>query len=208
MMRLRFAATAAVLAALAALMAGCITLLPKTPPAQLYRFGADQGAPAAPAAGRRFAVRAAAITFETASASDQILTVEGDKTAYIGGARWITSAVSLFESAVSQAFAAQGASARLLARGEAAQADYVLKLDVRRFEARYDHGLGAPPIVGVEVYAALDSPLHPDADRQRVFQASARADDNRVGAIVAAYDHAVSDALVAMVRWVDAKGEG
>ena len=193
-------------AALALILTGCITLLPKTPPAQLYRFGATAAATAPPTVPRVFAVRGGAINFDAASAGDQILTVDGDKTAYIGGARWITSAATLFEAATDRAFAAHAGPARLLARGETAHADYLLKLDVRRFETRYDHGAGAAPTVMVEVYAALDDPSRPAAGGDHLFSASVAASDNRVGAIVRAYDGAVDQVLGELVGWVDAKG--
>ena len=197
------------LVAVPALMSGCITLLPKTPPAQLYRFGTDPSAttPAQNAA-RAFAVRAQPIGFERASASDRILTVEGDKTAYIGGARWITSADSLFEAAVDRAFAVHAGASRLLARGETAAPDFTLKIDVRRFEVLYEHGPSTAPTIKVEVYAALDNPSNPAVDRERTFQAASPAADNRVGAIVVAFDQAVDQVLRALVSWVDAKGAG
>ncbi len=187
------------------LLAGCISLLPKTPPAQLYRFGAGQGSVPAPSAAG-FAVRLAPINFETASANDRILTVEGDKTAYITGARWVTSATTLFEAAVDQAFASHAGPTRLLARGEISRPDYVLKLDVRRFEARYDNGAGSAPRVAIEVYAALDDPSRPAAHRQRTFHAVVPAGDNRVGEIVPAFDAALNHVLSELTVWVDAGG--
>lgn len=192
-------------AALALALAGCITLLPKSPPAQLYRFGATS-AGASSTVARAFTVRNGPINFDAASAGDQILSVEGDKTAYIGGARWITAATTLFEAASDRAFATRAGPARLLARGETAHADYVLKLDVRRFETRYDNGVGAAPTVLVEVYATLDDPTRPAAGRDHLFAASVGASDNRVGAIVRAYDGAVDQVLGDLVGWVNAKG--
>lgn len=212
MMTTRALAKGAIVAALPVVLAACVTLLPKSQPAQLYRFGANQPAPAQSAAPqtttRLFSVRLAPVTFERASASDQILTVEGDRTAYIGGARWVTSATSLFEAAVDQAFDVHKGGARLLARGETTHADYALKLDVRRFEAGYDNGQGAAPTITVEVYAALGNLTDPTADRQRTFRANVPADDNRVGAIVRAFDKAIRSVLGDLATWTDAKGAG
>lgn len=192
----------------AAALSGCITLLPKSPPAQLYRFGATGPATATPPTGaRNFSVRDGPINFSAASAGDQILTVDGEKTAYIAGARWISSAAALFEAATDEAFAARSGPARLLARGETAHADYVLKLDVRRFEARYDHGAASAPTIVVQVYAALDDPSRPAAGHDHVFAAAAPASDNRVGAIVQAFDTALAAVLSDLTAWVDAKGE-
>lgn len=197
----------AIVATLPIVLAACVTLLPKSQPAQLYRFGADQAASPSSAA-RLFSVRLTPVTFERASASDQILTIEGDRTAYIGGARWVTSATSLFEAAVDQAFDDHKGAARLLARGETTRADYALKLDVRRFEAGYNNGQGAAPTITVEVYAALDNLADPNADREHTFRANVPADDNRVGAIVRAFDKAVGSVLGDLATWTDAKGAG
>ena len=197
------------LALLGVLLAGCISLLPKTKPAQLYRFGAEPIAspPAAPGQAR-FTVRAAASSFDRASASDRILTVTGAETAYIAGARWVTPAVTMFDEAVVHAFDRHGGAARLLALGETARADYSLKLDVRRFEARYDHGAQAAPTIVVEVYAALDNPSDLAANREHIFQATIPADENRVGAISAAFDRAVAKVLAELIEWVDTRGAG
>ena len=206
MMTIRALVKGAIVATLPVVLAACVTLLPKSQPAQLYRFGADQAA--ASSAARLFSVRLAPVTFERASASDQILTVEADRTAYIAGARWVTSATSLFEAAVDQTFDVHTGGARLITRGETTRADYALKLDVRRFEARYDNGQGAAPTISVEVYAALDNLSDPTTARQRTFRASVPADDNRVGAIVRAFDKAVGSVLGDLATWTDARGAG
>ena len=200
----------AVAVALAAvLLAGCISLFPKAKPVQLYRFGVqpEAGAERVPRAREgTFVVRAVTSSFDRASASDRILTVNGDRTAYIAGARWVISATSLFDAAVTNAFDAHGGSARLLAPGERARADYTLKLDVRSFEARYDGGPEAAPTVVVEVYAGLNSSSDPAKDSDRIFQVKVPAAENRVGAITSAFDQATGKVLGELVAWVDAKG--
>jgi cholesterol transport system auxiliary component len=194
--------------ALAALtLAGCISLFPKTKPSQLYRFGAPAttSAPATPAAGS-FAVRLAPVGFPVSAAADRILTVNGEQVAYVSGARWVTAAATLFEAAVIQTFDTRGGPARLLARGELAPATLVLKLDVRRFETRYDQGATSAPTVLVEVYAALDNPADATQHRQRIFVERVPATDNRMEPIVAAYDQAVGKVCAEVVDWVNTRG--
>jgi cholesterol transport system auxiliary component len=187
-------------------LTACVSLLPKEKPAQQYLFGANASASVArPASGPGFTVRAAPITFERAAASDRILTVNGEQTAFIAGARWVSPAISLFGSATTRAFDTQGGAARLLAPGQPAAADYLLTLDVRTFEARYGGGGEAPRIV-VEVYAALDGRKDPLKSQSQVFQAEARASSNSVSAIASAFDVAVGKVLGDIVTWVDAKG--
>jgi cholesterol transport system auxiliary component len=188
-------------------LAGCISLFPKTKPALLYRFGAPApaSAPAAPAAGG-FAVRLSPIGFPVSTAADRILTVDGERVAYVAGGRWVTAAATLFESAVVQTFDTHGGPARLLARGEIAPAALVLKLDVRRFEARYDQGAATAPTVMVEVYAALDNPADATQHRQRIFVERVPASENRMEPIVVAYDQAVGKVCGEVVDWVNARG--
>jgi len=205
---IRAARRAMAVAAISALLVGCISVFPKEAPAQLYRFGdtAPERANAVGAAQARFTVRIVPTSFDRAAVGDRILTTTGDQAAYIKGARWLTPAGSMFEEAVVRAFDADGGSARLLAPGEAAHIDYVLKLDVRTFEARYGGDPKAAPTVVVEIYAAISRAADRDAVSERLFETRAPASDNRVGAIAGAFDQAVGKGLGELVAWVDAKG--
>jgi cholesterol transport system auxiliary component len=197
--------------AAATLLCGCVSLLPKEAPAQLYRFGiaAPTATPSASAAASpRFAVQAMIIDFTRPASGDQILTVDGDQAAYIKGARWLSGASTLFEQAMAAAFDADQGPARLMARGEAVHPDAFLKVDVRVFEARYLQGPGAPPTVEVQVYAALSDPAARTLMGEHMFTASVPASDNRVGAIARAFDQAVGQVLGQLVKWVDGKGAG
>ena len=197
------------LVAAASMLAGCISLFPKTDPAQLYRFGAttpqlQENASAEP----RFGVLLMTTGFDRAAASDRILTVTGTQAAYIKGARWVTSPVGLFDSALQRAFDADQGPARLVDRAEIARTDYLLKLDVRTFEARYDNGQAATPTIVVDVHAALNRTRDRIVVGDRSFKATVTAGDNRVGAIAQAFDQAVAKVLGELVAWVDARGEG
>jgi cholesterol transport system auxiliary component len=200
-------AAALVAAALATVsLGGCISLLPKQKAAQLYRFGAEAPAATAPAAEQaRVTLRAAPTSFVRAAAGDRILTDSGDEIAYIAGARWVTAASVLFDDAVTRAFEGRSGAARLLARDEPAVADYVLKLDVRTFEVRYDHGRGAAPTVVVELYAALVGRQSATTGVSQLFRAEASAGTDSVHAIAAAFDVAVGKILGEMVAWVESK---
>ncbi|MDE2355636.1 MAG: membrane integrity-associated transporter subunit PqiC [Alphaproteobacteria bacterium] len=190
----------------AAGLAGCISLLPKERPVQLYSFvGPPLAAPAPLAPGaRKVAVRATLSSFERAAASDRLLTADGNAADYIANARWVASAQSLFESALTARFDAASGPAQLLTRSEPAASDARLDLAVTRFEARYDRGPGAPPTVIVEIRASLDAQGASGAGRSQTFIARVPAEENRVRAIVAAYAKAVGSALDALVAWTNA----
>jgi cholesterol transport system auxiliary component len=203
----RRAAVGAVLGAAALALAGCISLLPKSKPAQLYRFGqsAAAAAPGGPAGPRTVAVFRTNGGFEEAAADDRILTVTGGQAAFIADSRWVAPASVLFNEAVSNAFDAQPGRVRLLARGQQGKFAYVLRLDVRQFETVYP-APDAAPTVAVRVHAALNRADQVMVGEQE-FEARVAAGDNRVSAIAAAYDRAVADVIGKLVAWTNANAK-
>ena len=192
------------LGAAALALTGCVSLLPKSKPAQLYRFG-EAAAPAAaatPAPARSVGVFRTNGSFEEAAADDRILTVTGGKAAFIAGSRWVAPASILFDEAVTNAFEAAPGRVRLLARGQQARFAYALRLDMRQFETVYEVPDGTPTVV-VRLHAAL-SRSDQTVVGEQTFEARASAGDNRVSAIVAAYDKAVADVLGKLTAWTNA----
>jgi cholesterol transport system auxiliary component len=188
-------------AVLALALSGCISLLPKSKPSQLYRFGQ----PAAEAGAKSGAVGVfqANGLFPSEAAGDRILTIEsGGKAAYVAQSRWIAPASILWTEAVQSAFDADPGRVRLNVRGQAGKSEYVLRLDVRSFEARYDNGAGAAPTVVVRVRCVM-SKMDMSKVTEQIFEVKTRASDNRVGAIVAAYDKAATDVLGQIVAWTN-----
>ena len=178
-------------------LGGCISVFPKTPPVQMYRFGEQVAAPAAPAAAPSL-VQKGPTVFPPASGGDRILAVTGDQSAYIGGARWVAPAANLFDAALLEAFDAPG-SPRLVARGEPLAAPSTLRLDVRVFEARYPG-----PVVKVQVRATLTRNQDRTLIGEKMFDVQAPASENRQGAIVAAFDQATSQVLAGVRDWTAA----
>ncbi len=190
-----------------ALVAGCVSVLPKSKPAQLYRFGAAEPPAAAPAARGAPAGKLIAlgrVDFVSASNTDRILTVTGQDAAYIAESRWVSPAPVLFEEALTEAFQSAPGAPRLVGRGEFLRAPLTLGVQVQTFEARYDQGSDAPPEVVVRLHVMLVS----NADRRMAAEqdivSTARASDNRVEPIVQAFNAAVQDALGKLVVWSDA----
>jgi cholesterol transport system auxiliary component len=181
-------------------LGGCISLLPNAKPVQLYRFDAPAAAAAAPAAAPAVSVVKDGVSFPSGVGGDRILTVSGDEAAFIADARWVEPASLMFNEAVTAAFDAPG-SPRLTAPGAASGALVTLKLEVRRFQADYDKGSGAAPTVEVQVHALLIR----NADRSYLAESQINvtepADDNRVGAIVRAFNVAVGKATGQIRDW-------
>ncbi|ADG11540.1 ABC transporter [Caulobacter segnis] len=193
-------------AALAIGLSACISVFPKTKPVGLYRFGEAEISATKGPPGAMFGVLKSPSTFTRAAASDRILTSNQGQVAYIADARWVSPAFVLFEEAVARAFENDPGRARLIGRGEVAKADLVLRLEVRTFETDYVDGPKAAPEVVVRVRGVLNR----NSDRvlvgDQVFEARVKAADNRVSAIVPAYDKAVAQVLGEVVAWTNAAG--
>ncbi|HXQ17468.1 MAG TPA: ABC-type transport auxiliary lipoprotein family protein [Caulobacteraceae bacterium] len=199
----RLAVTGATLA-LAVALAGCITLFPKEKPVQLYRF--DAAVQAGQGSARSFSIRSSPADFDAAAAGDQIMTVDGDQIGYVDSGRWSSPANQMFDEAVAHGFDVAGDGAHLV--GPTSKAQYRLHLTVSHFEARYTSGPTAPPTVVVTVRAVLEHQSDLTLVGAQSFDAEVPASDNRVGAIVTAYDAAVTKVVGDMVAWVGEKGGG
>ncbi|WP_419320957.1 ABC-type transport auxiliary lipoprotein family protein [Caulobacter sp. ErkDOM-E] len=205
---IRFIPRALAVAAAAMALTGCITLLPKTEPVGLYRFGVEPVAAAKGPPGALFGVFKTPTVFTRASAGDRLLTITNGEAAYIAGARWVSPASILFDEAVARAFEADPGRARLIGRGEVAKADLVLRLEVRSFEAVYVDGPKAAPEVLVQVRGVINRNNDRALVGDQVFEARVKASNNRVGAIVEAYDEATAKVLTDLTGWVSASGAG
>ncbi|MFZ5718103.1 MAG: ABC-type transport auxiliary lipoprotein family protein [Pseudomonadota bacterium] len=197
-------ALAAAALALTLPLSACISLLPKSEPVQLYRFGV-QPAAAEPMVKDQdtVALFQANAHFPQEAAGDRILTLSNGKAAYIAETRWVAPASVLWRQAVAAAFEADPGRTRLVTRGETARADYVLRLDVRSFETRYEAGPKAAPTVVVRVRGVLTRGADSALAAERIFEQRIPAADNRVGAIVPAYDAAVQAVLAEVVAWAN-----
>ena len=187
------------------ILAGCITLLPDTQPAQLYRFTPDPGAlPAVSAAGTaRTALIRAGGSFHPAAAGDRILTAEGAEAAYLANARWTQSASVLFDQALVAAFAASPGNARLITPGELGRPIFGLRVDVSRFEADYDQGSRAAPEVRIDLHVVVTRLRDQKVVQEQSFSVRRRASENRGGAIAEAFREAAAEALGSIVRTAD-----
>ena len=79
-----------------------------------------------------------------------------------------------------------------------------MNLDVENFEARYDQGPKAPPLVMVKVHAVLIRTEDRSVVSEQTFTTTVRASDNRIGPIVEAFDGAVGKTLADIVAWTGA----
>ncbi|MDZ4374734.1 MAG: ABC-type transport auxiliary lipoprotein family protein [Phenylobacterium sp.] len=194
-------ALVAVAAALS--VSACISLVPKSKPATLYRFGLPLSEAAVGTATGTVGVFRTNSAFPREAAGDRILTITDGRAAYIAETRWVAPAAALWDAAVVNAFDTDPGPARLVVRGETAAADYTLRLDVRNFESRYERGPDAGPTVVIRVRAALAGREDRAQISERIFEKRIPASGNRVTAIVPAYDRAVAEILAELVDWTN-----
>jgi cholesterol transport system auxiliary component len=204
----RFLGALAILV-LAAGASGCVSVFPKSKPAQLYTFGhpappAQEATPATPvtAAAERTGVLLAAVSFPRAAQGDTLLTMTGAQAAYIEQSRWVAPAVVLFREAVERRFDDDARRTRLVARGDLARSSLILRLDVREFEAVYAYPEAIPTVavsMRARLAAADGSPL-----QERSFAVRRPVNENRVSVIVDGLDEATDEVLGELVTWADA----
>jgi cholesterol transport system auxiliary component len=197
--------TLALLIGLSLTLGGCVSLLPKSKSADLYRFEAQPGEPTStPARVRTTAVLLSNGAFVAESAGDRLVVIREGRLSYVAGVRWAAPAEVLFKEAVYRAFDGGDGPARLARRGDPAAAQYVLRLDVERFEAQYLDGPNAAPTIVVAFRALLVRTKDQLVLGDRSFEGRVRATDNRMAAFVPAYDQVVSETLRGLTSWVQA----
>ena len=191
-------------------LGGCVNVLPKVKPVQLYRFGyhpdllKDKDAAAAAATTTTTAapvpLMLGAISFPPAGAGDQVMTTEDNEVSYVAQARWAASAQSMFTEAVSEGFARSDQTVMLVPRGPTA-ADYRLDVSVRRFEAGYSHGRPT-------VYIGVDARLLRLSDRsvlaQRYISASVSVRKSDMTLISQGFDQATTEVVAGLTGFADA----
>lgn len=186
-------------------LGGCVNVLPKVKPVQLYRFGyqpelAGKKADAAPpSTSKPIGLILGNITYPPASAGDQVLTVDGNEVAYIGQVRWASSASSLFSAAVSEGFARSGGTVELEPRGPSA-AIYRLDLSVRRMEVSYTRN---HPTVSIGVDARILRLTDRAVMGERYVSADVAVRHNDMSLIADAYNQATTQVVTGLIDFAD-----
>lgn len=196
----KLALTGVVVAALG----GC-ALLKSPDPVQTYRFGTTAQATSPNVGTSLSPIGLRRIEFPEATEGDRLLGVTGTETAYIKGARWVSPAADLYMESLENAFAAQATRVRLVGPREVVRSGRSLDIDMRAFEARYD-APGAAPTVVITARARVTTLPERNVTAERMFSVEQPASENRVSAIVAAFDTATRDLNTQIVAWTDANG--
>jgi cholesterol transport system auxiliary component len=183
-------------------LGGCVTLLPKQKPVQLYRFsydpaslGKDADVSQAPLTATPTPLALSVMAFPQASAGDRVLTSENNQLSYVADSRWAVPAQVLFNEAISDGFARAGHGLQLESRGPGA-ATYRLELNVRKFETDYHHGKA---MVAVDLDARLVRLTDHVIVGQRYVTADVGVQRNDMSDMVEAYNKAITQAVIGLV---------
>ncbi len=183
-------------------LSGCISLFPKAEPVTLYKLTIAPPPPPASSTTTSVVLRGPT-AFTRIGSSDRIVTMIGAETATVAAARWAAPANVMFDEALVTAF--DGVSSRLITRGDVAPADQILRVEVRSFEARYVNGLESAPTIVVEARASLIGVRDRTQSGARTFHVEQPASDNRVSAIVDAFNAATTKATTDIAKWTESQ---
>jgi cholesterol transport system auxiliary component len=204
---------------LVALVAGCSGgLHSDEPPMQIYILratalaapatGADAGtlsSSAQPARLRDVAPAAPTVQLPRPSAdpglaTDLIMLVRSDhRLDYYLGSRWAADLPDVVETLAIDTLRAGGAWGAVHESPSPFLADYLLQINIRRFEADYTAG-GAAPTVHVALDCTLARRVGRELVTSFVAEGEAQAGENRLGSVVAAFEKAANAALTAMAE--------
>lgn len=131
-------------------------------------------------------------------ATEAIVLVRSDRRMdYYLGSRWAADLPDVVETLAIDTLRASGAWAAVHESPSPFVADYLLQINVRRFEADYTGG-GVAPRVFVVLDCTLARRVGRDLVSTFVAEGAADAKENKLGAVVAAFEQAANAALTTM----------
>jgi cholesterol transport system auxiliary component len=186
--------------AIALWSAGCASLLGLPPPPHLYRVTPQSSYPAnlphlptqllvdvplAPSGldSSRIALSRSAVSID-----------------YFADSEWTERVPLLVQTALLESFENSGAIAAIDRESIGLRADFILKTEMRHFEAQYDPPNAAPE-AWVAIIARLVNPAGRDIVAHASFERRERAAANDIGQIVLAFDKALGAVMADIVVW-------
>jgi len=185
-------------------MTACVSLLPESEPVSVYRLSSPE--PAELAGENWVIVEIDVPNAPRGLSGDQIAIMQdGVSLAYIEGARWISPAPRILQGLMIDTFNASNSQLAPTRADDGVRADYELRLDMQEFEAVFDHGMDAAPLVRVRIAARLVAEQGRRFSGARVVTAEVRASANRTSAIVVAFDQASRAASLEIADWTSSR---
>jgi cholesterol transport system auxiliary component len=119
---------------------------------------------------------------------------------YFADSEWTDRAPLLVQTALLQSFENSKAITALDRESVGLRADFILRTEIRHFEAVYDSSDG-PPEVWVAINVRLVNPSSRDVVAQSSFERRQRASANDVPSIVSGFDEALGGVMKDIVVW-------
>lgn len=184
-------------ALIAATLAGCVNLHSSAPAQQTYLLEPRLAPPAlaTPVSAALGNLQVLAPGVAPGLGTDGIAVLRpGGRLDYFLGGHWAASAPAMLQAAAVDVLRSGGRFALIEPDDGPFPADFVLSIVVRHFEARYDAD-GGPPTIHVTLIASLGQRGARAAVASVIADSEVKASDNRMEAVVAAFDEAAGAAL-------------
>ena len=118
---------------------------------------------------------------------------------YYKGARWTERAPVMVQTLLIESFENSGKIVAVARKATDIRADYVLKTDLREFQAEYD--AGGAPVAHVRLNAKLVVMPKRAIIASKTFESSVQAAGSNVSQVIAAFDLALGRTLKQIVEW-------
>jgi cholesterol transport system auxiliary component len=187
------------LGSLGLLLSGCSGLHADGPPVQIYVLRATaRAAEDPPPPSNTPSIQVSRVSADPGLGTQLITLVRSDhRLDYYLGSRWAADVPEVVETLAIDTLRASGAWSAVHESPSPFVADYVLQIDVRRFEADYTDG-GVAPKVHVVFDCTLARRAGRDLVTSFVAEGVAPADENRLSSVVGAFERAANAALTTM----------
>jgi cholesterol transport system auxiliary component len=119
---------------------------------------------------------------------------------YFADSEWTDRAPLLVQTALVESFENSNTVNAIDRESVGLRADFILKTEIRHFEAVYDSPSG-PPDVWTAINVRLVNPSNRDIVAQSSFEQRQRASANDVPSIIAAFDEALGGVVKDIVVW-------
>jgi cholesterol transport system auxiliary component len=181
-------------------LAGCSGLLGGSAPAHLYRLTPKSTFP--PDLPRRSVQLLVDLPFAPAGLDNSRIALSRSPVSidYFADSEWTDRVPQLVQTAILQSFENSKAVTAIDRESVGLRADFILRTEIRHFEAVYDSSSG-PPEVWVAINARLVNPSSRDVVAQSGFERRQRASVNDVPNIVSAFDEALGGVMKDIVVW-------
>ena len=119
---------------------------------------------------------------------------------YFADSEWTDRAPLLVQTALVESFENSNTINAIDRESVGLRADFILKTEIRHFEAVYDSPNG-PPDVWAAINVRLVNPSNRDIVAQSSFERRQRASANDVPSVIAAFDEAIGGLMKDIVVW-------